>query len=379
MSIAQRTRPVPRPFIDACVFHDWGSLPTLASYLPEGWRELLLRPHDHFGPVNVKSARLYSDPLSDQSHRGSSEAATDPNELATAIGLSDGNTAVLGYDEGMLATSFANYHVAHEVARAANAWTIDTWLNGQETLFGMVMVSTSIPDRAAAEIWRTGEHKRMVAVALGCNCLDTPFGHEIYYPIFEAASALRLPLVLQAGSDATADCPSTAVGGGQPSTFAEYRALGPASHMAHISSLIIRGVFESFPRLLVLLVGGGLTWIVPWLWRLDLWYKGHAHEVPWLTKLPSAYFVEHVRVATHGLELTPDTDRLAQYLSCFPGLERVVIYASCYPASSSEMSSDIAARLPPSWHAGVFRENAGSFFRWPTEMPSATALDERGE
>jgi predicted TIM-barrel fold metal-dependent hydrolase len=286
---------------------------------------------------------------------------------------------VLGYDDALLATSFANYHIAHEVARAANTWTLDTWLTDREAFFGMIMISTSIPDRAATEIYRVGEHEKMVAVALGCNCLDAPFGHEVYLPIFEAASALGLPLVLQTGSDSTADSPSSPVGGGQPATFAEYRALAPASHMAHISSLIIRGVFERFPNLRVLIVGGGVTWIVPWVWRLDLWYKGHAHEVPWLTKLPSSYFLEHVRVATHGLELVPDTNRLAKYLGCLPGLERVITYASGDPSHSLENATDVAARLPTSWHAGVFRHNADKLFRWPSDgRSSASYHDQKG-
>jgi hypothetical protein len=47
------------------------------------------------------------------------------------------------------------------------------------------------------------------------------------------------------------------------------------------------------------------------------------------------------------------------------------MYASCYPQMDSESSGEVIERLPADWHDAVLRENALSFFRWPSAVPSA--------
>ena len=52
-----------------------------------------------------------------------------------------------------------------------------------------------------AEIRRAGAHERMVGIALGANGLGLPFGHPAYHPIYEAASEMKLPILIQVGLD----------------------------------------------------------------------------------------------------------------------------------------------------------------------------------
>lgn len=359
--------------IDACVFHEWSSLLELRPYLGEGWRELILRPSDPMGPATAKSSWIYQrNPLGAKATRAFPEIGPPGSDYALledqVIGDGSRERVVLGYDEGILSTVFPNYYVARAVARAANEWTLNEWLERSERFFGMVLISSALPEDAAAEIRRAGEDERMVATALGGNALGRPFGHPVYRPIHEAAVEMDLPLVLQVGSDAAADLITPPVAGGLPATHAEYRALGMHSHMSHIASMITHGVFEQFPKLRVLLVGGGAAWIPAWLWRLDYWYKSTEREVPWLRQLPSEYFLQSVRVATYQLESPAEPERLRNALEALPGMDGILVYASCYPNADAEEPAAIAARLPTSWQSAVFSDNALALFRWPSRV-----------
>jgi predicted TIM-barrel fold metal-dependent hydrolase len=125
------------------------------------------------------------------------------------------------------------------------------------------------------------------------------------------------------------------------------------------------GVFDLWPNLEVLLVGGGATWIPTFLWRCD--YQYHAMpgvEAPWMTAPPSAYFVDHFKVATHGLEDPEDPAQLQAFLNVVPNMSDMLMYTSCYPNTDYEEPAPLAARVPSEWHQKVFHDNALAFYGW---------------
>lgn len=359
-----------------------------------GWHDLVA-PRTASFAVNTHGQRMGYDPLRgptpflEPSRRvdGATGAAGAAALSATLVPGSDyaaferdvlGQDAiervVLGYDLGLPSTSFVHRHFARAVVRAANDWTAGEWLERDDRLYGMVLVSTAVPDEAAAEIRRAGANERMVAVALGCNGLGRPFGELAYLPIFEAAVELGLPVVIQVGSDNAADQATPPVASGFPSTYAELRAHAPQTQWAHASSLITEGVFNRFPTLKVLLVGGGAAWIAPWIWKMNYWYKMTAAAYPWMDRLPSEYLADHVRVSTLSLEKPAQPERLVQALSVIDGMDRILVYTSGYPDEDWETSRQIADRLPLEWRDRVLRGNAADFFRWP-ERPGRPTDD----
>lgn len=355
--------------IDACVFHEWASVRDLAPYMSAGWRELILRPGDPAGPNQAVSNWRYRspiDPKSSGAYPASGPAGSSPELLIQQV-LDEGgrSRAVLAFDEGLLATAHANHYLARLMTRAANDWTVEHWLSRDRRLHALILVSTALPDQAAAEVRRLGDHEQMVGVALGANGLSRPFGHPVYHPIYEAAAELGLPVVIQVGSDAATDMLTKPVAGGLPATYAEYKVLGVHPSMTHVASMIGQGVFDLFPSLKVLLVGGGATWIPAYLWRFDYWFHINGREAPWLTRLPSEYFLEHVRVATYSLERPPEPTQLTAALTSVPGIERSLVYASCYPNADGESPEECASRLPSEWRAAVLEQNARDLFRWP--------------
>jgi uncharacterized protein len=379
--------------VDGCAFHEWPSSAALLKYMDPAWEDLV-SPRSASFAVNLHGQRPVHDPFLgptpflEPSLRtaegpgaagagtplGSSIPGSDYRAFEHDVLGQDGiDHVVLGYDVGLPSTAFVHRYFARDVVRAANDWTVEEWLRRDERLYAMLLVSTAVPQEAAAEIRRVGVNERMVAVALGCNGLSCPFGEPAYLPIFEAADELGLPIVIQVGSDNAADQPAPPLANGFPSTYSELRAHAPHTHWSHASSLITEGVFNRFPKLKVLLMGGGAAWIAPWLWKMNYWYKMTQAAYPWIDRLPSEYLVDHIRVSTHSLEKPPQPERLAQALRVIADIDHVLLYASGYPDASWESAAEIAQRLPAEWHGRVFHTNAMEFFRWPDRVVSTTA------
>jgi predicted TIM-barrel fold metal-dependent hydrolase len=356
--------------IDACAYPSWPGTQALTEYMAEPWKELLLRPGDRLGPVSVLSPRLYVDPrrLDSMEYK-----LADLKKGLVTDGVRE--RVVLGWDDGLYSTVLPYQQIVRTVIQAANDWLIDQCLSRDRAFYGTMLISSAMPTAAAAEIRRIGVNERIVAVALGCNGLGRPFGDSIYLPIFEAAAEMQLPVVLQLGSDATTDQVTPPVAGGPPATYAEYLALGVHSHMSHLASMIVDGLFERFPDLKVMLVGSGFAWVPSWLWRLNLWVKrGKRSQAPWLTRLPTDYFVDHVRVTTESLESPRPAEQFDRVLNAISGLERTLMYASGYPVTESDDPISLSTRLPPSWRAPVLRNNALTFFRWAAQ-PANVAVN----
>jgi predicted TIM-barrel fold metal-dependent hydrolase len=335
--------------------------------MSRGWRDLVMRDGDPMGPFPLVSGSKHQNPL------GGYLPAAYPDkgppgsdfDLFVRQALPPGvERVVLSYERGLRATANDPY-VALEIIRAANDWTAEEWLGRDSRLYGLILMTASLPIEAAAEIRRVGRNDRMVGIALGANGLGQPFGHPVYHPIYEAAAELGLPVVLQIGSELPAHLRTNPIGGGVAATFAEYQALSSHPLMSHVSSMIVQGVFDLFPTLRVVLVGGGVMWIPAYLWRFDYCYKLLQKEAPWLRALPSEYFLEHVRVAVAQLESPVGRISLGQALEMVGGMESVLMYASCYPNSESQPPFEVAGSLPDRWQSQVLHQNALDTFRWP--------------
>ena len=153
--------------------------------------------------------------------------------------------------------------------------------------------------------------------------------------------------------------------------MAKLEAMAAVPMMMHSMSMIMGGVFNRWPNLEVLLVGGGAAWLPTFLWRCDYQYQlMPGVEAPWMQSPPSSYFVKYFKVATYGLESPADVTALQAFLKVVPNIDRMLMYASCYPNADSEAPEAIAARIPAEWHRSVFHDNAMAFYGWPDATPA---------
>lgn len=355
--------------IDGCVNHGWADQREITAYMSAGWREYLGSPGllpNGGGMIPIAPSMAYQYPAEPGRAPAQSERriATDPAALCAT--LLDGNRidhAVLGFDHAALATALINPYVSQQITRAMNRWTTDRWLATDRRLSSMMLVSMQVPTGAADEIRRTGRDPRIVGVFLGGNGLGKAFGHPCYHVVYQAAVEMGLPVVIKSNSEAVIDSPATVSGVGDPATYAEFRIMESHPLMTHVTSMITQGVFENFPSLKVLVVGGGLLWVPALLWRLDDKYKGLHREVPWVRRLPSEYFRQHVRVGTYPFDQAPTPRQLRKALALVDHLDEIACFTGGFPHWDADQAEAVARDLPDSAVRGVMGQNAAHFFR----------------
>lgn len=351
--------------IDCDVHHARRTDDELLDYLPRAWREYVLGP----GPAGIVPLTVrdgYPNPHGFMRADTYPAAGGPPGSDLALIDeqlLTPNRTrrAVLTFGDDMHVSGHHNPYFATALARALNDWTIERWLDRDARLAGSIIVACQLPDEAAAEIRRLADEPRMVQVLLGDNPTKQPFGHPIFHPIYEAAAETGRPIAIHAGANDWANPPST--GGGTASTYLEVHTLWPQAVTTHFVSFVAHGVFEKYPGLKLVLVEAGAAWIAPLLWRYDTEYKGLRREVPWLRRLPSEYFADHVWATTQPLELSPQREQIVELLSWF-GAEDKLVFSSDYPHWDADDLDYLQQRLPESWHERVLRGNAMRLYGW---------------
>lgn len=349
--------------IDGLAIHDYRSDLDLGTHLPEAYRELIERSRD--SARRIRARWLYDNP-----RPATTVSATDYDAIVGELLGRGAERIVLGYEDALLVSGYQGRNASRAITSAVNDWTVAEWLARDPRLHGLILVPTGTPEEAGEEIRRVGTNPRMVGVALGINALGRMFGEPVYHPIYRAAAEMGLPIVLQTVCDGATDQAGPPVAGGAPMTFAEYRALNGQALMSHVGSMILESVFDLFPTLQVLLVGGGATWIPGFLWRLDYWYRITPSDAPGLARLPSEYFNRHFFVSTYGLE-TPPGDALVKALDAHSGLLSRLLYTSCWPNEDSTTTEEALVALPAELHTQIVRANALALYRWPDQTPSS--------
>jgi predicted TIM-barrel fold metal-dependent hydrolase len=120
-----------------------------------------------------------------------------------------------------------------------------------------MVVAAHDPVASAAEIRRLGPLPGGVAVFL--PLLNIMMGNRHYYPFYEAAEELGLPILIHSTGTEGGFPTSVAFAGGTPSTYIERHTDFPQIGMCAITSLVFEGVFARFPRLMVLAAEFGFT------------------------------------------------------------------------------------------------------------------------
>lgn len=351
--------------IDACVHHHWASQQELMEHLPRAWRDYLQPSSTHTVPVvpSHSFGRISGSKLTDAGTPAGSDRVLLCAQVLDAQGV---DRAVLTYDTGALIPVHPAQFLGTEMIRAANDWCVDRWLDGgDDRLHSLVLIPNQLPEEAAREIRRVGAHPRMVGVLMGANGSGLLCGHSHYYPIYEAAIELGLPVVLEAGGESNIYTLTHHTAAGPPVTYAEYRILADQSLTSHLGSLVAQGVFERYPDLKVLVMGAGADWLGSTIARFDFKFDSHGREIPWAPRRPSEYLRRSVRITTHPLDADVEPDKLVGLLRTVDGIEDMLVYGSGYPSWDTEWVAGVRDALPAEWHEKVFHENAEALFAWP--------------
>lgn len=338
-------------FVDGAVHQQWSSIEDLLPYMSESTRRVVETASDSVIP-----------PLSGGFLAPRGLLGSEPATLARVQGevLGRGATkAVLVHGSALNLGAVRDGYFATEIAKAVNDWTATEWLDADDRLLGSIAVACQMPEAAAGEIRRFAKYDAMCQVLLAGNGVGKPFGHPVYHPIYEAAVEAGKHIAIHAGAAGGLN-PSPS-GGGAVNLFVEYHALMVQGLTTHLLSLIAHGVFDMFPGLRVILVGGGASWVPSFAWRADADFKGVRREVPWVRHLPSDYLRDRVAVTTYPLD-GPASKEQMDALIRLVGTETTLIYGSGYPAWDQDDPGDVSIRLPAEWREQIMARNARKLY-----------------
>ena len=196
------------------------------------------------------------------------------------------------------------------------------------------------------EIERRASDKRFVQVmmlAMG----EHPLGKPMYWPIYAAAERHGFTVGVHAGSSYH----HAPTGSGWPTHYLEDYASQSLGFHTQLGSLICEGVFVKYPKLKVVLIESGVTWMPPCLWRLSKYWRGVRTEVPWLDRSPAEYARDHVRLTLQPFDGPPSAAHIGRVLDQLES-DDMLLFSTDFP----HWQFDGEAMLPPGIPAALARK-----------------------
>lgn len=243
------------------------------------------------------------------------------------------------------------------MSQAVNDWQIQDWTEKEPRLRGSIMIPYEDGPLSAEEIHRVGDHPHMVQVLFVTRTRE-PMGSRRYWPIYEAALEHDLPIAIHFGSTGG----NAITGAGWPSFYIEDHAGMAQSFQSQITSMVSQGVFELFPELKVVIIEGGVSWMVPLMWRMDAVYKKLHHELPRVKEMPSTYVRKHFWISTQPIEEPLKDSEFPEMVSQLDMPDRLM-FATDYPHWDFDSPDRAIPRtLPENTRRQIMGENAMALY-----------------
>ena len=311
----------------------------LLPYLDEYWRDQLVDRHIARFAFNLTSYPPNSPLSARPDWRQASGAPGGDLDMIRRQALDPFGSrfAICNVLHG--AAALFNEDMAMALCSAINDWVAKELLDREPRLRASILVPAHNPERAVAEIDRLAADRRFVQVlffAMG----DTLLGRRPCWPIYAAAVQHGLAIGIHAGSTYR-HAPMAA---GWPAHRVEDYVAQSAAFESQLLSFLAEGVFQQFPRLRVVLLESGFTWLPNLLWRTNKSWRGMRAEVPWIDRPPAELIHEHVRVTLQPVD-APAGDALARTLEHI-GSDRMLLFSTDYPHWHFEGNNVLPDGLP---------------------------------
>lgn len=235
---------------------------------------------------------------------------------------------------------------------AVNDWIAAEWLDRDTRLRASMVVPVESPDLAAQEIERLAGDRRFVQVLMPAMG-DAPLGKRRYWPIYEAAERHGLAIGIHAGS-IYRHAPSMI---GWPAYHVEDYIAQSGGFQVQLASLLAQGVFSKYPRLRVVLIESGVTWLPSLIWRMNKIWRSMRFEVPWLDRLPGDVVRENVRMTIQPLNAPANTETVDRILMQI-GSDSVLLFSTDYPHWRFEGLEAMPPGVRPDLFEKIVRANA---------------------
>ena len=229
------------PLKDANIVKMMGIFPQL-DHLHHG---LVRNPEDSFGI----SKGVFKDPGVQGWGEFMNRAGVESAVLYPTAGLSYGKIIDLDF--------------AIQACQAYNDWITDAYSNRDNRLHPVALIPMQEPDAAVEELRRAVNDLGMCGAMLPSTGLMTHLGAKAYWPVYEEAERLGVPLAVHGGAHHD-------LGMNTMNVFAATHAIGhPVGIMIGLAGMLFNGVFERFPNLKVGFLEGGVAWFLMALERFN--------------------------------------------------------------------------------------------------------------
>ena len=188
---------------------------------------------------------------------------------------------------------------ATSLARTANDYLAEAVAMHPDRFAGFATLAPADPERAARELERCVREYGFKGAMLNGHVRGEYLDQQRFWPIFEAAEALGVPIYLHPAN------PHPLV---EQAWFKDYPVLGYApwgyavETGTHVLRLILSGLFARYPKLQMII--GHMGELLPFaLWRAD---GRLTPKYPQIGKSVRATFTDHFSVTTSGVFSTPE-------------------------------------------------------------------------
>jgi uncharacterized protein len=346
---------------------DWKVIPPYLSSAERRYFEIKGPADVNFLPYRFRlpsgSSRI-PESMSSKGGRSGSDPELIKSTILDAFGVDA--ALLVNLEAAELASRGAGTEEGVILSRAFNDYFVDTWLPFDSRFRYMLAVSTQDPKAAVAEIRRHQNTPHIAAIFMRTS--ELPAGHRHFWPIYEVAEEVGLPVYIHAYGSET--LMQGTLGNGQALENITERLVNTScAGQFVVSSLIANGIFERFPGLKFCLAEYGFTWLLPLMWRMDNTWPMTRMEVPWIKHLPSHYVHKHIRLTTQPIEDVSDPADLVRFIQMMG--DDLIMFSTDWPHFDMDrpdllpfggLSADAKQR--------VFAGNAAAFFPLDRGLPA---------
>jgi hypothetical protein len=297
---------------------------------------------DTFGLTRiVLEGRLYPEPRLKQAHSeqiegtrmgGIQPGASDPKARVGDLDLEGIDVQVIFGSLGLALSALPDQGFAVAMSRACNNYYADFCGTSPDRLKCMATLPLQDIPASVAEMKRAIGELGHLGITLPPNVQGKNLDHPDFYPIYEAAEQLNVPIGVHWGNGAYL----TAAGIERFDTHFMTHAFGhPFEQMIALTCVICGGIIEQFPRLRFAFLEAGCGWLPYWMQRLHEHYERRTAEVPRMKREP----VEYLLSGSCYIATEPDETMLPAVIEEFG--DDWILFGSDYPHTDSKFPNTV--------------------------------------
>ncbi len=266
--------------------------------------------------------------------------------------------------QGMVLLRSCREDVLKDAAQVYNDWLLEFASHAPERLIAIGLVPMHDVDFAVAELERIAARGvKGVLINMDMPAWYPPYRDKVYDPFWAAAEALDIPVTLHSASGQIFSPFHYHDRKDQESAPKAMLAVFAEAANVTANEFIFGCIFDRFERLKIVLSEFELSWMPPWMWRLDQMQSSFGHRMP----IPKLKHKASDYVKDRLWHCMIDDPLAAQALESLR-LDRI-LWGSDFPhvrsigVDAKGVVGALLQDLTPSARSGIIAENTAALYR----------------